>query len=271
MSKRIVRFCVECDAPAAELQGTALRKCDNCAETKECSRCAERKPITEFYFVSKKTGTRRGQCKDCLREVKRAQREPDWVPTCSACDAPRERVGPGRRLCRRCFEKKYDADTKRKNGAHRLLLSPCRNCGVERVREDAEPNTSLCAVCRSVPQHRRKKLKQLYSMTPAEENALLDYQGHRCAICRNKPGKLRLAIDHQHRDPSLIRGAICNPCNTMLGLARDRIDVLRAAIKYLENPPAQEVFPGKVATDEANRNEGWTENPFAFKRSRKGS
>ena len=95
-----------------------------------------------------------------------------------------------------------------------------------------------------------------YNMTPREYVVLLASQGHVCAICGNKPRK-GFAIDHQHKSPAIIRGALCRACNTLLGSAHDDIKRLRAAAAYLESPPAQKAFPGRTATAEANTRFSW--------------
>jgi hypothetical protein len=230
-------------------------------DQKSCTHCGERQPIDNFYFVSRKLGTRRGQCKACMSEIKQAQKDPDWRPRCTQCGEERDRCGPGRRLCYGCFGEKYDAENRRPGGSHRLKLKDCRSCGAKRLREDHEYGTMLCPVCRSVPQGRRKRLQQLYNLNPREYLALLAAQGYRCAICQKKP-RSTLHLDHRHGDPMIVRGLLCPSCNTLLGAARDREAILRAAATYLETPIAQKVFPGRLAHPEANRKY----NPLTRKR-----
>lgn len=224
------------------------------SETRVCSRCGERLPLEAFYFVSKKLGTRRGKCKPCMAELKAQQKDPHWKPSCSRCGTQMERFGPGRRLCTECFDRDYDREQPRVNGSHRLRLKDCRACGAKRLHADHEKNTALCAICRSVGQGRRTRLSRLYNMTPREFIEMLESQRHRCAICLKKSSR-PLHVDHQHAEPLVIRGAICASCNTILGLARDSPERLRAAADYLEVPPAQALFPGRAANLAANRSE----------------
>jgi len=221
---------------------------------KACTRCEQLLALEEFYFVSKKLGTRRGQCKECMREVKAEQRDPNWKPRCSTCGKERERIGMGRRLCQECFDAAYDAEDARSNGAHRLKLKPCSCCGAKRLRADHTAGTSLCAVCRGVPQSRRQRLKTLFNMTPREYMALLEFQHGKCAICKKKPRK-HFAVDHKHglAPSNIIRGLLCNRCNLVLGAARDNSELLRSAADFLDNPTAQQLFPGRHANPEADR------------------
>lgn len=228
---------------------------DPVPETRVCTRCSQRLPVDEFYFVSKKLGTRRGQCKSCLKEIKAAQRDPTWTPTCAKCGNERERLGSGRRLCEPCFDEIYDIEDPRPNGSARLKLSPCSACGVKRLRVDTTPGTMLCAVCRSVPAHRRTRLVGLFNLTPREFVELLDSQNGLCAIC-GKPRRKNLAVDHKHGKPpsNVIRGVVCVRCNLLLGVALDSPATLRMAADYLDDPPAQRLFPGRCALPGADRN-----------------
>lgn len=79
-------------------------------------------------------------------------------------------------------------------------------------------------------------------------NEMLEYQNGVCAICKNPETAIqrkflyegeppievikRLSIDHDHITDE-IRGLLCGKCNAMLGLARDDIEILFAAIEYL--------------------------------------
>ena len=63
---------------------------------------------------------------------------------------------------------------------------------------------------------------------------MLGAQNGRCAICgRPETEAGGLAVDHCHATGK-VRGLLCTLCNTALGKFRDRTDILRAAIRYLE-------------------------------------
>ena len=82
-----------------------------------------------------------------------------------------------------------------------------------------------------------------HDLTPATYRALLQTQGHRCAICRRgteswwfgKRGNNRDGwhVDHDHRTGD-VRGILCPSCNLMLGNARDEVSTLEAAVRYLQ-------------------------------------
>jgi hypothetical protein len=80
--------------------------------------------------------------------------------------------------------------------------------------------------------HAQRKFK--YGLTPEDYTQLLVSQQHRCKICNSilEPGR-KTCVDHDHITGK-VRGILCNSCNLVLGHARDRSEVLEAAIIYLK-------------------------------------
>ena len=70
-----------------------------------------------------------------------------------------------------------------------------------------------------------------------EFNALLVKQNGLCAICGSpsprRNGSTHFTIDHCHMT-GIVRGLLCFPCNTMLGLVLDAVEILRKSITCLE-------------------------------------
>jgi len=56
-----------------------------------------------------------------------------------------------------------------------------------------------------------------------------------CKICGDHQADLSkaLCVDHCHITNEA-RGLLCNKCNTLLGMSKDNIEILKSAIKYLE-------------------------------------
>ncbi len=79
------------------------------------------------------------------------------------------------------------------------------------------------------------KLRQLYSITYAEYQALLNNQGGVCSIC-NRPQSVvaweYLCVDHDHTTGK-VRGLLCNTCNAGIAQFGEDIRLLEAAIVYL--------------------------------------
>lgn len=75
-----------------------------------------------------------------------------------------------------------------------------------------------------------------YGMSQDDYDNLKAIQNNKCALCGDEPeDKIRksLVVDHCHKNKK-VRGLLCNKCNVALGLFRDRIDVLKNAIEYLQ-------------------------------------
>jgi hypothetical protein len=80
-----------------------------------------------------------------------------------------------------------------------------------------------------------------YGITYDQYRAICIAQNGTCLICGARPQ--RLVIDHNHAT-GLIRGAICGPCNSGIGLLKESISTLRSAISYLTNEAGRWI--GKV-------------------------
>jgi len=83
------------------------------------------------------------------------------------------------------------------------------------------------------------RLKHSFGLKLEDYNKMLSAQEKNCAICGipAEACKKALAVDHCH-STNKIRGLLCMNCNRGLGLLRDDIQVLEAAIAYLKNPTA---------------------------------
>ena len=100
----------------------------------------------------------------------------------------------------------------------------------------------LCSACyqQTVPAEvqRDYHLKKKFGISHAEYERILAGQGGRCAICRtDDPGgsgrrRKSFAVDHDHAT-GVVRGLLCGPCNTALGLFGDDPDRLGEARVYL--------------------------------------
>jgi hypothetical protein len=85
---------------------------------------------------------------------------------------------------------------------------------------------------------RRGALSSKYKITEQKYFEILEKQIGLCAICESdfpgRKGSKNFTVDHDHTTME-VRGLLCHPCNVMLGLAKDNIEVLETAIKYLKH------------------------------------
>lgn len=122
----------------------------------------------------------------------------------------------------------------------------CPHCGVEKpiaefyacreVRGGKKYVGTRCKEChRKYPRDRMgDNLRNRYGITRQQWHAIRAKENFRCMICGAHEQTLQrpLMVDHSHRNKR-VRGVLCQHCNTLLGMAKDKIRVLRAAIKYL--------------------------------------
>lgn len=74
-----------------------------------------------------------------------------------------------------------------------------------------------------------------YGLTVADYNAILLAQGSACACCSKKANNdgRRLFVDHCH-ETGEVRGLLCQPCNTAIGLLGDNLEGVKNALSYLQ-------------------------------------
>jgi hypothetical protein len=75
-----------------------------------------------------------------------------------------------------------------------------------------------------------------YNLTIDDYNKMFTSQNGCCKICGKHQSEFKksLSIDHNHQTNE-VRGLLCNNCNTILGHAKDDIEILQNAIKYLKS------------------------------------
>lgn len=130
----------------------------------------------------------------------------------------------------------------------------CPGCGEEKnVETDFWKRQYLCIPCAKDMQKTRwhsrtpkkrleQHLKYKYDLTINELMQALEDQGGGCAICAETLPDLLVydsrrrgyAIDHNH-ETGRFRGILCLPCNSMLGMAKDSVDLLQKAASYLKD------------------------------------
>ncbi len=113
-----------------------------------------------------------------------------------------------------------------------------------RDRGETDGLDSKCSDCRTgdgrkyYQKYRLKILRRSrsarYRMTEAQVDAMLVRQDNQCAVCRIAFTTPRSwCIDHDH-GTGKVRGLLCNSCNTAIGLLKDSVSLLRAAIDYID-------------------------------------
>lgn len=150
-----------------------------------------------------------------------------------------DQPSPDIRRCRICMlykEPKYFVKSKAFKSGYDTI---CLNCSREKVKlwRKANPEKRKEQLKREVGKdyNHNKHLKSSYGITRQEYLVMFNLQNGCCKICNAHQSELnkRLFVDHCHITGK-IRGLLCHHCNSMLGYSKDRIDLLKAGIKYLK-------------------------------------
>lgn len=148
-----------------------------------------------------------------------------------------------KKTCKNCgLEKPFNEFGKQKNGKFGLRAN-CNVCHRKLNQEYYEANKTKVAERNTAWQKDDKNkeairfyyVKRTYGIDKEKWLEMLSTQKNRCAICNVFSEKTNFfSTDHDHATGK-IRGLLCKNCNTVLGHAKDNIEILKKAIIYLEN------------------------------------
>lgn len=118
-------------------------------------------------------------------------------------------------------------------------LRECPVCLVlQPVDRAFEQRKGVCRQCRHPLAHLTRQERALdaayrrkYGISYDTYLRISASQGGLCAICKCRPKK-KLVVDHAH-DTGEVRGLLCAPCNSGIGLLRDSPEVLLGGVDYL--------------------------------------
>lgn len=141
--------------------------------------------------------------------------------------------------CRNCFEEKEENLFVKNKAYSSGIDTICLKCSRQRVKQWRKENPEKRKL-QSQKESKKdychnKHLQNTYGITFSEYMEMFNEQMGKCLICKRHQidFKKRLFVDHCHTTGK-IRGLLCQQCNMCLGGARDKIEVLLSAIKYLE-------------------------------------
>ena len=134
------------------------------------------------------------------------------------------------------------------------MTKACKKCEMEKPLLDFYPffdkwsgkhyYSARCKPCHlkykqespTTPRNRKaEKLQLRYGLTYEQWEEMRVAESYSCMICGITETEMdkKLDVDHCHSSGK-VRGLLCNLCNNMLGTAKDNINVLKAAVEYLE-------------------------------------
>lgn len=118
-------------------------------------------------------------------------------------------------------------DKSRKDG----LNHRCNSCNTLHVQEIAERQKKQFGKIEYRRRRRKYELPHYYGITSEEYHKLVEQQNNKCAICGRNP-ETYLAVDHCHKTHQ-IRGLLCRPCNSAIGLFNEDPVRIQNALNYL--------------------------------------
>lgn len=136
------------------------------------------------------------------------------------------------KICTKCGEEKpLESFFKRKDSAsgYRSQCSECTNAKTldkyhNRGGKELQKKRAFKALMKS------------YGLTPEGYDEEREKQNYKCKICGASESiqhHKRLHVDHCHTT-GMFRGLLCNRCNTGIGHFKDDVELLKEAIRYLD-------------------------------------
>ena len=109
------------------------------------------------------------------------------------------------------------------------MKSPCKTIGRKRYYEGYDKQY------KEFDKKHEIHIARKYKITLKQYDDILKSQNKSCAICGISVTMLKrnICVDHCHKTGK-VRGLLCGNCNSTIGYAKDNIDVLNNAIKYLK-------------------------------------
>lgn len=144
-----------------------------------------------------------------------------------------ERPSKSHRLYRSDETKKYSKDNFiwKRSFTEKVVGEDEGTYKARRMRAYRKVNSENCKAI---------NIKRKYGLSKEQHEVMKIAHDNLCAICHKKEtsidnngSKRALAIDHCH-ETGKVRGLLCTNCNTLIGRAKDSVDVLNSAIQYLE-------------------------------------
>jgi hypothetical protein len=181
-----------------------------------------------------------------------------WQPRiqfCLRCGSEYTATSPGQKYCSKaCQRPRHPAGWKRpkewqQDQPQRWKpdIRQCQLCGAHYTA--TSPGQKFCTHLCKQEKYKREKdaptpkqqkdlanikvIRRLYGMSIDDYKRMWQAQGGVCAICKQTCKQhARLSVDHDHFTRE-VRGLLCGKCNSGIGMFKDDVELLTAAIQYL--------------------------------------
>ena len=150
-------------------------------------------------------------------------------------------ISDGKRMCPRCGERKPLEDFSKRGGRPANYCRPCgRAVQRESIERDPERRARQNERAKEWRKNNPRKAKDgvrrcTYGVAHGTYDRMLATQNGGCAICKTKEpgGRGDFHFDHCHKSQK-VRGLLCHNCNQILANAKDDVEVLLSAARYLK-------------------------------------
>lgn len=122
--------------------------------------------------------------------------------------------------------------------AHKNEMRRLRYATDESYRE--KKKSEVREYNRKKPEVKLAQRLRTFGITIEDYKQMNEEQGGKCAICGSEIGDAmgnRLYVDHNHKTGK-VRGLLCSDCNFGIGKFRDSPELMKKAIRYLEESNA---------------------------------
>lgn len=122
------------------------------------------------------------------------------------------------------------------HGLKRTRAGICLSCYAKRRRSLESPEQSAARLKKNLARNiaypievrRDRECRYRFGISLQEKRDRIQRAGSSCEVCRGAD----IVVDHDH-STGLVRGILCRRCNACLGMALDRVYVLRGLADYL--------------------------------------
>lgn len=241
----------------------------------ECRICKVILKISSFDLQSKLSNKRDTRCKECVKTLKKTRREDiSFIKDKLIYEENNKKYGYALKICKthgalsysnirlriRVVKNKIQTNlscipclrekSKLQRGDHILDLRKnittikCSVCKIEKSKSffsvsALKDKYGKCKECSS-SLSKKSFILSKYKLSHVDYNKIIEKQNNTCKICgKSESGMFqgkqkRLSVDHNHKTGK-IRGLLCSSCNVGLGVFKDSPELLRNAIKYLDD------------------------------------
>jgi hypothetical protein len=148
------------------------------------------------------------------------------------------------KTCKTCKKTKELKFFHKKKGGHLGVKTNCSDCcktidakyyatpkhKEKRLERQSKPEYQLYI--------RSYRLKKKYGITLDDYDKMIKEQKGVCKTCKtnelSSTSDKYFAVDHCHKTGK-VRGLLCGPCNSALGMVKENIETLENLIKYLKD------------------------------------